>query len=747
MHQHLRLAGQLLTIGIGSLCAQTSGIRGVVLDPSGRVIRGARIECAGATAVTGLDGRFQLPRVDRCTASVSALGFEPQSSELTAASEARIELRVAGVAERIVVTAARHQTSIEEAGVAATVITRTDLAQRQFPAVADLLREVPGLQVTTTGRRGSLTSVFTRGAERTGTLVLLDGVPVNDPGGELNSGHLTSGDIDRIEVIRGPESALFGAEAAAGVVQLFTRRGDPEAVRPRGSFSYERGSFQSDEWRAGITGGTGGPLDYSLLGEQYHTAGEFPNDAYRATTGSANLGLRLSAATRLRGVFRMGDSVVGVPGQVGYGLIDYDARETNRDSVLSLRLDDARGANYLQQAYFAYHRVRDVYTDSRQQGPYELAAWVRDVASPAPRTYLVGLLDPNHIPAQAPAGARLVTQQVTLYPLVEPYLSATSRKRAGYQGTWSHAGATVAFGYDYERQDGDVSARIVARDNHGSFAHAERTLAGRVFLSGGIRMEHSSAYGRRIAPRGAVGFLLAREHGPLSSTFLRFSAGRGVTEPSLIQTFARESYAQGNPDLRPERTTSYEAGLVQEWFGRRARTEASLFQNSFRDLITFVPLPPPVWGTWRNLQASRARGVEFSARARLAGPVTFNATYMRLWGRVISSTSPASPFYGVGQELPRRPGNSGSLSLSVAPKRWWLQTGVALVGERQDADYYLGLTRNPGYQNVYLCGSYRLSTHVVPFFRADNLLNARYEEVLGYSALSRSVKGGARLEW
>ena len=101
----------------------------------------------------------------------------------------------------------------------------------------------------------------------------MDGVPVNDPGGEFNLGHLTSGDIDRIEVIRGPESALFGAEAAAGVVQVFTRRGDPESIRPRGSFSYERGSFQTDAWRAGLSGGSGDRLDYSLHAEQFRTAG------------------------------------------------------------------------------------------------------------------------------------------------------------------------------------------------------------------------------------------------------------------------------------------------------------------------------------------------------------------------------------------------------------------------------------------------------------------------------------------
>ena len=726
MHKHLCLFSQLLIIA-AAWCAPTSGVQGTVLDPSGLPVQGARIECAGQNAISGPDGRFRIEPVKSCQAQVSAAGFEARRIELQAGEEARIELALAGVTERIVVSATRHQTTAEEAGVSASVLTEADLAGRQFPALADALRELPGLQVTTTGRSGSLTSVFTRGADRTGTLILVDGVPINDPGGEYNLASLTSGDLARVEVIRGPESALFGSEAAAGVVQLFTARGDPEKTVPTGSVSYELGNFGTGAWRAGLAGGSGYRLDYSLHAEQLRTAGEFPNDGYRGTTGSANIGLRFSPATQLRGVLRIADSVVGVPGEVAYGLIDYDAKETNRDSSLSLRLDDTRGSHYVQQVSFGYHRMRDVYTDPLTDGPYRLAALVRDVQQ---RTYLVSLLNPDQLPAVIPSGTRLVTQDVTLYNLSEPFLSATSRKRLGYQGNWTSSGTTVVFGYDYERQEGDL-ASVVVRDNHGAFVYAQQTFAGRLFLSGGMSVEHSSAYGRKLAPRGALGVLVARQHGPLSSTFLRVSAGRGITEPSLLQNFARDPYFVGNPNLKPEKTTSYETGLVEEWFGRRVRTEAAVFQNSFEDLIVFVSLPPPVYGSWRNLEATRARGVEISGRARLSGIVAINAAYTHLWTR----------------QLPRRPDNSGSLSLAVTPRRWSFQAGAILVGERQDSEYWLGLNRNPGYQNVYASGSYRLSPHFTPFFRGDNLLNSRYEEVLGYSSLSRGLRGGMRVEW
>jgi outer membrane cobalamin receptor len=730
----------------GILYGQTA-VEGVVLDPSGRPIPGARVECAARAVLSGPDGRFRVAGVERCQARVEARGFETERLHLVAGLPARVQLAIATLAQRLVVSATRHQTTIEETGVAADVILRADLARREFPAVPELLRQIPGLEVARYGRPGSLTQVFTRGSQRTGTLVLIDGVPVNDPGGELNLAHLTSSSIDRMEVVRGPESALFGAEASAGVIQLFTRRGNPENKLPRGSASYERGSFQSDRWIADLSGGSGARLDYALTAEQFHTAGQFPNDAYRNTSGAANVGFRLSASTQARAIFRSSDAFIGVPNQVAYGIIDFDATEASRDSVLALRVDDLRGRNFLQHFSFGYHRLRDLYLDSAPDGPYTVAALLRDVTTPVPRTYLERLVPPTFPPSAVPPGTRLVTQTVDylLYPS-GPFLTLTSRKSFEYQGTLSHSSGVGVFGYEYERQGGDITGRQAQRDNHAVFLHKQQRLGGRVFLSGGFRLEQNSAFHTKLTPRAAASFLLSGQHGPLSSTFLRASAARGITEPTLVQNFARDPYYVGNLALRPEKTASYDAGLVQEWFGRRLRTEVSLFDSSFKDLIVFVFLPYPQPSTWQNVEASRARGLEFSAQARFARYFSVSGNYTRMWTRITRSSSPNSLFTGVGQELARRPGNSAAFSISVSPKRWWLQAGAVLMGERQDTDLF-GVTRNPGYQNVHAGAAYRLNPHATPFLRADNLLNTRYQEVLGYSNLARSIYGGVRLQW
>ena len=227
----------------------------------------------------------------------------------------------------------------------------------------------------------------------------------------------------------------------------------------------------------------------------------------------------------------------------------------------------------------------------------------------------------------------------------------------------------------------------------------------------------------------------------LSSLSWRASAGRGVTEPSLLENFAQSPYFHGNPALRPEATTTYETGLVSEWWGRRVRTEVDLFRSSFHNLIAFVG------DSWQNVEASWARGIETSAQARVAKNILITGSYMRLYTRITASTSPESSTTGIGEELVRRPRNSGSLSIAVTPKRWSLVLGGRFTGERQDADFTFGTTRNPGYQNIYASASYDFGSHVTPILRIDNLLNERYEEVLGYQALSRGILGGVRIHW
>jgi vitamin B12 transporter len=354
--------------------------------------------------------------------------------------------------------------------------------------------------------------------------------------------------------------------------------------------------------------------------------------------------------------------------------------------------------------------------------------------------YFVTLVNPYAPPTVIPPGLTLVQTDAYFGP--NSSLNITERKTAGYQGTLSHRGGAIVFGYGYQDQSGNLSGVAARRTNNGFFTNLQQSLGKRIFLSGGARVEHSSAFGTIFSGRGGASLRLAGEHGALSSTLLRVSAGRGVTEPSLLENYAQAlPYYFGNPALRPEVTTTYEAGVVSEWWGRRVRTEVDLFRSSFYDLIAFVG------DTWENIEASWARGIQTSAQARVTSNIRITGSYMRLYTDITASTTPESSDTGIGEPLVRRPRNSGSLAIAVTPKRWSLVAGGSFVGERQDADFTFGVTRNPGYQNIYASASYDLAKHFTPILRIDNLLNERYEEVLGYQALSRGIIGGVRIHW
>ncbi|HVP00079.1 MAG TPA: TonB-dependent receptor [Bryobacteraceae bacterium] len=703
-----------------------SFVRGVVLDPASRPVEGATVACGAEISTTNSRGHFELPKP--CLATVEKPGFASKTVALTDAKDAEIALTLAPVSDRVLVTASGAPVAIEEAGVAATVFTARDFKARQFPFVQDLLRDVPGLAVAQTGRNGGLTSLFARGGDSDAAMILLDGIPITEPGGDFDFAHMASVGLERLEVVRGPESALYGAEASSAVIQIFTQHGDVESSRPHGSVLYERGSFSTDHWAAMIDGGLARRIDYALSADQFRSTGEFVNDAYRITTGTANVGYHFSDATVLRAIFREFDSYTGVPGQVSYGLADTAALETVRDSAFSIHLDDARGKHFTEKVIFGYHRNRTLDQDTSGGAPYTVQALLR---TSGPYTYFVGM-----VPASAtvaPPGETL--SSYTYYPYTYDSVSLADRTNVQYQGTWTHTGGALSFGYEYERQAGVISGADVARSDNGLSINEQYALTHRIYLTASARYQQSSAFGSEFAPRGAITFRLP------AATFLHFSASCGIKEPSLIENFAREGYYVGNPSLKPETTQSYEAGLSREWLARRLRTELSLFRNSFHNLIEYNSGVYP--GTWINVDQSWARGAEASASLRITRSVAARGAYTRLNTRITNSITPGE----IGQELLRRPRNSGSVSLELTPKRWTIIAGARFVGERRDADYAFGVNRNPGYQYAFADASYRATKVVTPFVRVQNALDQQYQEVLGYPALSRDITGGVRIAW
>lgn len=700
-------------------------VRGTVSDPAGRPIPGATVACGTETQITDSVGAFQLHQP--CEAIISKDGFAPAKISLGRTNT--ITLQLAPTSANVLVTATGSPVAIDEAGVAADVFTAPDFEPPHTAFVEDLLRDVPGLNIVQTGVSGGLTNLFARGGDSDSTLVLLDGVPITEPGGSIDFSNLSSAGIDRMEVVRGPESALFGAEASSAVIQLFSKSGDAESNTPHGSLTYERGSFSTDHFTGALDGGWLKRLDYAFTGDQFRSTGEFPNSAHRLTSGTGNFGYRLSDHTQLRAVFREFDAYTGDVGQTAYALNDYLANERVRDSTLSVRLDDQRGSRFVQHVQFGYHRYRDIFMDSSSQTD-NVAAILRTNASG--NTYLVALANPNN--PTAPAGTFFVDSPFEFFP--SSSLELTARENVEYEGTLTHRHGTITFGYEYERQAGNISDSNVARSDNGVFVNEQYSLSSRIFVNAGARLQQSSTFGTEFTPRGAITFRLPKD------TFFRLSAARGIKEPELIDNFAQTTFYVGNPNLKPETNDSFEAGLFREWFSRRLRTEVSWFRNSFSQLIEFDSAVFP--GTWVNIDKAWARGAEFSATAHLFGFASLHTAYTLLDTRVVNDADPAQ----IGLQLVRRPKNSGSLSVELAPKRWTFSAGARWVGEREEQDFvFFAITRNPAYTYVYADASWKMTRHLEPFFRINNLLNENYQEVLGYQALSRNGSAGMRITW
>ena len=263
----------VLVSGGAAASASADGreLSGTVVDQSGRAVPRAyvRVVDASGTGQRGVfadeSGRFTLGATGAgdCRLEATLTGFQPAIVSCAAAASGqalRVELAVAPIHETMIVSATRTEAPTSQVGASATVFTAEDLERRQQPLVADVLMSTPGAMVVRSGAPGALTSLFVRGGESDYNKVLLDGVPLNEPGGSFYFSNLTTENLDRVEVVRGAYSSLFGSDAMGSVIQLFTKRADGASRRPRGSAQIDGGTYGTLHMTAGASGKTG-PLE------------------------------------------------------------------------------------------------------------------------------------------------------------------------------------------------------------------------------------------------------------------------------------------------------------------------------------------------------------------------------------------------------------------------------------------------------------------------------------------------------
>lgn len=620
--------------------------------------------------------------------------------------------------ESIVVTATGRETPASKVGVSITVLNRDEIEKRHALSTIDLLRTMPGIVAVRAGGVGSLTGVFVRGGESAYNKVLLDGIPLNEPGGAFNFASLSPENIERIEVLRGAHSALFGSDAMSSVIHLFSAR--PETGRPRVNLTVDGGNFNTAHVAAGF-GARASTVQYSVFGSRLETDNEEPNNKNRTSTvsGSATRWLKSGASARFVGRGEFGRT--GTPGPAAFGRPDMDAFFRHRDGSLLGGWNQPLGSRVTQQASYSYVITKYRSTNLVADLPYTATFGTLVAAFPS-SDFLYDSeteLERHHVEYRADA---VIARNQIL---------------------------TAAFAYDGERgvltnHRSTAAPQRPERNNTGTTVQYEATTE-RLSIVGGVRFENNGSFGFYAAPRLAMSWLVSSGSEEVGTTRLRGSVGRGIKEPLFIQSYSPSPSFLGNPDLRPERSRGFDLGIEQRFAGDRAAVEATYFANHFDDLISLGPFDPVTFNArYENIGETRASGLELAGTALLKGGVRFSAGYTLLDSKVIRSIS-SSPIFAPGRQLYRRPRHSGSLQASYSRSRASIAVGAIFIGSRVDSDFnFPTVSSNEGYTAWNASGELRVAARTAAFVTIDNLADRNYMEPLGYRGLGRTIRAGIR---
>ena len=724
-----------LSLSLSLLVPDPAAITGIVVDQSGRPLPRAEVRIvspgvsqAGST-FTDVDGSFRLAAVAgaaECRVEASLNGFRAASSECRSDAPVRLTLAVAPVQETVVVSATRTEVPSGQLASGVTVFDAVDIERQQSPQLADLLRDAPGTTVVRSGGLGSVTSLFVRGGESNYNKVLLDGIPLNEPGGAFNLSNVTTEGLDRVEFVRGASSSLFGSDAMTGVIQLFTRRGT--RTRPDVRFTAEGGSFSTARAATSVAG-RAGRADYSAAVARLTTDNQAPNSAFDNTTLSGAAGVTLGHGAIVRTIGRMERGRAGVPGQTAFGRPDLDAFYQRHDGVWGLSFDQTTGALH-------------------QHGSYGMAISHQLSTNRA--------LDPPYTPSFE---GRTAPFEFSDFPYDSH--SDLRRHHASYQADVTSSFGAAGTHVDTALADWDGERAVLSdllaatstrasRDNVGmTFQH--QALWSRVFATAGMRVEHNDSFGTAVVPRGTATVYLRQGGARAGATKISSSVGKGIKEPTVLQSFSPAPSFLGNPNLLPERSRTIDAGIEQRLAGDRVKLELTWFDNRYRNIISTRTLSfSPFRSQYFNIGLTRARGAELSGDVALVSGIRARAGYTFTDSKILESTSEFSAAFAVDNWAFRRPRHSGFVDLSWNGARGSLTLMGSLVGRQVDSDFSSlepAILFNDRRGVWDLRGSARLVRRLDVTLAIDNVNGARYMEPLGYPGLGRAVRAGTRIRF
>lgn len=588
--------------------------------------------------------------------------------------------------EPILVTATRVETPVSHLTQSYTLIDCEEISQRREGTVLEVLRDVPGLEIVRNGTQGANATAFLRGASSAQTLVLIDGVEVNAPNvGSFDFGHLMTDNVDRIEIIRGPQSALYGSEAMGGVINIITKRGQG---KPKVTLDTYGGSDQTGSGLV-MASGAQGPFDYALSSSYLTTDGEFDNDGYDHVHVTGNLGYSPSEKFRVELITRALRANKEIQ----------DFGRTIPDPNRSLRTESQL------TAIKADHWIADGWE-------HQLTlSWVHD------RLFDKDPLNPAEI------GLPMLSRITDEIRTVE----------------WQHHFfwgdiQTLTAGIEYEDSQG---RNITTGDSLNSDFHFKKDVHNlafyfqdqlnfwdRLFIVPGVRVDDHSLFDTQVSPKVSGAFWI------LSQTKLKASWGEGFRAPSVNELVFPNF---GNPNLDAETSKGWEAGLEQTFFDHKAGLDFAYFQNNYDDLIDFETISiDPFVGRANNISKASIDGLEISGFVKPWAWMTLRGSWTHLDAQNDIT----------GKPLARRPDDAGSLGVSFFWQKFTLAADVTLMGSRPDFG-----TELAGFVKVDLALSYQWNDHIMPYVKIQNLLDDNYEEASGFPAPGILAYGGVKAEF
>ncbi|HVZ83826.1 MAG TPA: TonB-dependent receptor plug domain-containing protein [Terracidiphilus sp.] len=787
------------------LLAQNGGtLRGQVHDPLGAAVISAKVDLLEGSRIlqstaTSADGtfRFDIPAAGWYRVRVAAASFPVQTTaarylEQAAGADWKITLATPTLTQQVTVTATGTPTPEAQTGASVTVIHAEEF--RNALEVQDPLRLVPGAQLTQTGEIGGTTALFIRGGGSDANKVLIDGVPANTIGGAVEFANLSNTGVQSIEVLREPNSALYGADALAGVVSITTPRGSTRL--PLLTYSGDGGNFGTyrNEVTAGLS--THGVDLYSAFA-RLDTDNNLPNSEFHNATYAGNFGWALNRANDLRLTARHLAVSAGQPNAIAlYGIPD-DSQQKEQDDYIAAAWNSQPTARWHNVVRYGGLRQHEQINSFGATGIYD------------PNT---GYYDGAVVTITGANGYSVHGQALFQYSNdPSQYLLFTGRDIASMQSDYSvnaHLVALGAFRYEHEQgSTGDAGATpsSIERDNYSYTVQLTGDIHNRLFWTAGSGLEDNGLFGFAATPRASLAYYLVRpsSDGLLSGTKLHGTFGKGIKEPSIYQQTNSlygllaplsngaqliEQYSVS--PLGPEDARSYDGGVDQQFFHGRAVAAVTYFHNEFTNGVEYVPqaglielgipaanLPPFEYGgAYVNSSAYRAQGIEFEVETQIGSHLFARGGYTYTDGVVQRSFSSdnLAPSYNttfnfgsipigaysplVGARPFRIAPHTGFFDLHYTRGRFYASFTGTLVGSRDDSDYLsdadfgtslLLPNRNllGGYQRLEVGGGWQLNARLNVYTTMQNLLSEHYFEAFGYPALPFTVRSGVKLSF